>query len=233
MVAPRGEATQSRSTRTSGSELAEIDGSSVVAAYARWAPVYDRVFGVVTGGPCRIAVAEANKLAPSRILEVGVGTGISLPRYDRKHRVVGIDLSGDMLALASKRVSEDKLDHVEALQEMDAGNLAFEDNAFDAVMAMFVITVVPDPQRVLSEIIRVVKPGGRVFLVSHFSIDKGPRAWVERWLSRFSARLGWRPDFPIDQVLGRPQLKLIERRSVKTFDIFTMLVFERLADAPS
>ncbi|MCP4383438.1 MAG: methyltransferase domain-containing protein [Hyphomicrobiales bacterium] len=206
-----------------------MDGSSVVAAYARWAPVYDRVFGMVIGGPIRTVVAEANKLPPSRILEVGVGTGIALPRYDRKHRIVGIDLSRDMLDRAEKRVSDSRLDNVEALAEMDAGNLTFTDESFDAVMAMFVITVVPDPQRVLSEIIRVVKPGGRVFLVNHFSTDKGPRASVERWLSRFSAKLGWRPEFPIDQVMGRPELKLIERRSVKIFDIFTMLVFERIA----
>ncbi len=111
---------------------------------------------------------------------------------------------------------------------MDAGNLAFADAAFDAAMAMFVITVVPDPARVLAEMSRVVRPGGRVILVSHFSVDKGPRAFVERHLSRFSSKLGWRPNFPIETVLGRPELRLLERRSVKSFDLFTMLVFERV-----
>ncbi|WP_421726501.1 class I SAM-dependent methyltransferase [Bauldia sp.] len=232
MVEPKGEANAPTVTPKSDIELATIDDSHVVAAYARWAPIYDRVFGAFTARPCRIAVAEMNKLPSSRVLEVGVGTGISLPLYDRKHRVVGIDLSRDMLDMANKRVATSSLDHVEALEEMDAGQLVFEDQSFDAAMAMFVITVVPDPQRVLSEIVRVVKPGGRVILVSHFSVDKGPRAWAERWLSRFSSRLGWRPDFPIDQVLGRPELKLVDRQAVKSFDIFTMLVFERL-EGPS
>ena len=143
-------------------------------------------------------------------------------------RVVGVDLSPDMLALAEKRVSAERLSHVEALLEMDAASLRFPDGSFDAAMAMFVITVVPDPDGVLAEMIRVVRPGGRVVLVNHFSVDRGLRAHVERWLSRFSARLGWRPNFPIERVLGRPQLRLVKRQPVKAFDLFTLLVFERM-----
>ena len=93
---------------------------------------------------------------------------------------------------------------------------------------MFVITVVPDPERVLAELARVVKPGGRVILVNHFAVDKGPRAAIERWLARYSAKLGWRPDFPIERVLGRSDLKLLDRRSVKMLEIFTLLAFERV-----
>jgi phosphatidylethanolamine/phosphatidyl-N-methylethanolamine N-methyltransferase len=91
-----------------------------------------------------------------------------------------------------------------------------------------VITVVPHPDRVLAEMARVVRPGGRVLLVNHFSVDKGPRAVVERHMARFSAKLGWRPNFPIETVLDRPELRLIERRSVKAMDLFTLLVFERV-----
>lgn len=208
--------------------LATIDDSHVVAAYARWAPIYDWSFGAFTRAPCRAAVAEMNRLPPSRILEIGVGTGISLPLYDRKHRITGIDLSEEMLARARKRVAEEGLSHVEGLDVGDAGALAFPDGGFDAAMAMFVITVVPDPQKVLAEMERVVRPGGQVILVSHFSVEKGPRAFAERHLSRFSARLGWRPNFPIETVLGRPRLRLVERRAVKSFDLFTMLKFERV-----
>ena len=118
--------------------------------------------------------------------------------------------------------------HVEALIEGDAGHLRFPDQSFDAAMAMFVITVVPDPDRVLAEMARVVRPGGRVVLVNHFSVDRGPRALIERWMSRFSARLGWRPNFPIERVLGRPELRLVTRQAVKAFDLFTLLVFERM-----
>lgn len=208
--------------------LATINDGHVVAAYARWAPIYDWSFGAFTRAPCRAAVAELNKLPPGRILDIGVGTGISLPYYERKHRVTGIDLSRDMLERARSRVAEDGLSHVEGLEVMDAGALTFPDRAFDAAVAMFVITVVPDPDKVLAEMARVVRPGGRVILVSHFSVDSGPRAFVEKYLSRFSSKLGWRPNFPIDTVLGRPDLRLLDRRAVKSFDLFTMLTFERV-----
>jgi phosphatidylethanolamine/phosphatidyl-N-methylethanolamine N-methyltransferase len=228
MAKPVGGSGKSAVARASGATLASIDGSHVVAAYARWAPTYDKWFGALTTRARRTGVAEINKLPPARVLELGVGTGISLPEYDRKHRIVGIDLSRDMLDIARKRVADRKLDQVESLQEMDAGNLAFEDGSFDAATAMFVVSVVPDPDRVLAEVVRVVRPGGRVVLVNHFSVDKGPRAWVERWMSRFSAKLGWRPTFPIELMLDQPGLRLIERRSVMNFDLFTMLVFDRV-----
>jgi len=218
-----------RSAGRSGAPLAlaHIEDGHVVAAYARWAPVYDWSFGAFTRRPRRAAVAEMNKLPPSRIIELGVGTGISLPLYDRGHRVTGIDLSRDMLDRARKRVADDGLAHVEALHEMDAGALTFPDGAFDAAMAMFVITVVPHPERVMAELARVVRPGGRVVLVNHFSVESGPRAFAERHLSRFSSKLGWRPNFPIGTVLDRPELRLVERRAVKAFDLFTLLTFER------
>ena len=208
--------------------LANLDDAHVVAAYARWAPIYDPIFGSFTNRGRRTAVAAVNALPAGRVLEVGLGTGISLPDYDRHHRIVGIDLSPDMLAIARKRVADKQLDNVEAIEEMDAGNLSFDDHAFDAVVAMFVMTVVPDPDRVLAEIVRVVRPGGRVILVNHFSVETGPRAAIERWMSRFSAKLGWRPNFPIERVLGRPELKLLRRQSVKSFELFTLLEFERV-----
>ena len=209
-------------------ELAGLEDSHIVAAYARWAPIYDRVFGSFTTRGRKMAVAAVNALPPGRILEVGVGTGISLPEYEDKHRIVGIDLSPDMLALAQKRVEAETLDHVEAIAEMDASDLTFDDGSFDAAVAMFVMTVVPDPDTVLDEIARVVKPGGRVILVNHFSVDKGPRAVIERWMARFSARLGWRPNFPIERVLGHPGLKLLRRERAQTFELFTLLEFERV-----
>jgi phosphatidylethanolamine/phosphatidyl-N-methylethanolamine N-methyltransferase len=205
-----------------------LDDEHVVAAYARWAPVYDQVFGVITTSGRRAAVAVVNLMPASRVLELGVGTGISLPSYDRAHRIVGIDLSPDMLARAERRVGEKRLDHVEALLEMDASRLALGDQSFDVGVAMFVMTVVPEPRRVLAELARVVKPGGRVVLVNHFSVEKGVRATVERWLGRFAAALGWNPEFPIEEVLGRPDLKLVEARRVAPFGLFTLLVFERL-----
>ncbi len=173
-------------------------------------------------------MAEINGFAAGRVLEVGVGTGIALPLYKRDHRITGIDLSPDMLARAEKRVAADHLANVEALAEMDAGALAFPDGDFDVGVAMFVMSVVPDPARVLGEIVRVVRPGGRIVIVNHFKVEKGPRAAFERWLARYGAKLGWHPEFAIDTVLGRPEMRLVSRRAVPPFGIYTLLVFERM-----
>jgi phosphatidylethanolamine/phosphatidyl-N-methylethanolamine N-methyltransferase len=205
----------------------ELDDAHIVAAYARWAPIYDPIFGVITNSAIRTTVGVVNALPPGRILEIGVGTGIALPRYRREHRITGIDLSPDMLERARKRVAEQSLGNVEALHEMDASRLAFPDHSFDAAVAMFLITVVPDPAKVLAEATRVVRPGGRIVLANHFSAESGPRAAFERWLSRFSASLGWNPEFPVERVLGRPDMKVIERRRLQPLGLYTLIVFER------
>ncbi len=205
-----------------------LDGEHIIRAYARWAPIYDKLFGIFNIGACRAAAEVVNRLPPGRVLEVGVGTGIALPLYDKRHRLVGIDLSPDMLARAERRVRRRGLANVEGLHEMDASNLAFPEASFDAATGMFVITVVPETDRVLAEIARVVKPGGRVIFVSHFWARTGMVAAIESWLSRFSSSLGWNPGFTVDRVLGCPALRLIERRSVAPLGFHTLLVFERI-----
>jgi phosphatidylethanolamine/phosphatidyl-N-methylethanolamine N-methyltransferase len=210
-----------------GEGAATLDKASVVAAYARWAPIYDFVFGAITRPSIRAAVGVVNRMGPSRVIEVGVGTGIALPYYDREHRVVGIDLSPDMLKRAEERVARDGLLQVEGLLEMDAGNLVFEDGAFDAAVAMFVMSVVPDPEKVLAEMARVVKPGGRVVTVNHFAVEGGMRGAFEKWLAKFGRRLGWHPDFRIERLLGRSDLKLVEQRTTAP-GIYTLLVFDRV-----
>jgi phosphatidylethanolamine/phosphatidyl-N-methylethanolamine N-methyltransferase len=111
---------------------------------------------------------------------------------------------------------------------MDATAREFADNSFDIATAMFVMTVVPDPVKVMNELIRVTKPGGHIVIVNHFSIDKGLRAVVEKRLARFSDILGWRPDFPVETLMVSGQLKLEEQRPLKPFGFFTLLRFQRL-----
>jgi phosphatidylethanolamine/phosphatidyl-N-methylethanolamine N-methyltransferase len=183
---------------------------------------------VITTRAIRATMREVNALPAGDILEVGVGTGIALPHYKRDHRITGFDLSPDMLARAGRRVAEKNLDNVVALVEMDAGNLAFAEGAFDAAVAMFVMTVVPDPRRVLAEMARVVRPGGRIVVVNHFSAERGPRAAAERWLSRYSSLLGWNPEFAKQTLLGRSDLRLLTERSLAPFGLYTLLVFERI-----
>jgi phosphatidylethanolamine/phosphatidyl-N-methylethanolamine N-methyltransferase len=207
--------------------LAEIDNHDVMRAYRRWAPVYDATFGKVIEAGVKQATSMVNKYH-GRVLEVGVGTGLSLPHYKHSLKVTGIDLSPDMLMRARERVQRRHLRNVEALIEMDATALDFADNSFDVTSAMFVMTVVPDPVKVMNELIRVTKPGGHILIVNHFSIDKGLRAVVEKRLARFSDILGWRPDFPVETLMVSGQLKLEERRALKPFGFFTLLRFQRL-----
>src|SRR5438093_6837382 len=117
----------------------ELDQNTIAKAYARWAPIYDLVFGAVFDrGRC--AAIEAAERIGGRILEVGVGTGISLPGYGRGNRLYGIDISEPMLAKARRRVESLGLDHVEAIEVMDAEQLDFADDSFDVVVAQYVVT---------------------------------------------------------------------------------------------
>lgn len=207
-------------------ETSTISSDNVRSAYRRWAPVYDLVFGPLTIAGRRQAVRHINK-GTGRVLEAGVGTGISLGLYQPHLRLVGIDLSREMLAQARDRVRRDCLGHVESIVEMDAGAMDFPDASFDTVVAMYVLTTVPDPVRVMAEFERVCRPGGEIILVNHFSAEGGPRAAVERGLARYAPALGWRPEFPLAPVLERPGLELVERRALAPFGVFTMLRLRR------
>ena len=209
-------------------KLAAMNEANVKLAYRRWAPVYDHTFGRVAAEGRRHAVEVLNQ-SSGRILEVGVGTGLSLPDYKRSLEIVGIDLSPEMLEKARDRVAEEALEHVTGLHEMDAGELKFEDNSFDTVVAMFVMTVVPEPEKVMRELARTCKPGGEVMLVNHFSTDDGVRGWVERRMAPFGDKLGWRPLFDESRVMVCPELKLFEKRAIRPWGIFTMLRFRKTA----
>src|SRR3974390_358867 len=137
--------------RYRGAGMSEIDIGTVAKAYARWAPVYDLVFGAVFAAGRKASIAAAERVG-GRILDVGIGTGISLTGYSPKNRVVGVDYCEPMLRKAHERVAEHGLTHVEALAVMDAQQLAFPDATFDAVVAQYVITTVPDPEAALDEI---------------------------------------------------------------------------------
>src|SRR5258705_4669056 len=172
----------------------EIDISSVAKAYARWAPVYDFVFGAVFDRGRKASIEAAERIG-GRILDVGIGTGISLTDYARTNRIVGVDYSEPMLRKAHERVREHKLDHVEALAVMDAQNLGFPDACFDAVVAQYVITTVPDPEKTLDEFARVTRPGGEIILVNHLGAEAGLRRAFEQGFAPVARRLGWLPGF--------------------------------------
>ena len=211
-------------------QLRDMDSESVQKAYRRWAPVYDHTFGVVAAEGRKRAVEFINN-RQGRVLEVGVGTGLSLPRYNPQLEVVGIDLSPEMLEKARERVAEEGLNNITGLYEMDASDLEFPDSSFQTVVAMYVMTVVPDPEAVMSELARVCAPGGEVILVNHFSQDHGVRGWVERRMAPFADKLGWRPVFDLDHVLVCEDLTLVEQRALNPLGLFTMLRFVKNSGA--
>lgn len=208
-------------------KLVDLDNHDVRRAYKRWAPVYDATFGKVVEAGVRQTVALANKY-DGRLLEVGVGTGLALPLYKPSLRVTGIDLSPDMLQRARERAAKSRLRNIEALAEMDATALSFPDRSFDITVAMYVMTVVPDPEKVVHEIARVTRPGGVAIIVNHFSVERGLRGAVEKRLAGFADILGWRPEFPQDALMVSNKLELIQVRPVRPFGFFTQLLFRRL-----
>jgi phosphatidylethanolamine/phosphatidyl-N-methylethanolamine N-methyltransferase len=212
-----------------GERTAHMDEDAVKSAYRRWAPVYDHTFGFVAAEGRKHAVEFINKTR-GRVLEVGVGTGLSLPAYAPHLEIVGIDLSPEMLEKARERVAEEHLTNVTALLEMDASELAFEDASFDTVVAMYVMTVVPDPEKVMRELSRVCKPGGDVIIVNHFSSEEGMRGWVERRMAPFADMLGWRPVFDVERVLVCDDLQLVDKRGLRPFGLFTMMRFRKAAE---
>jgi phosphatidylethanolamine/phosphatidyl-N-methylethanolamine N-methyltransferase len=207
---------------------ASLDSEAVRRAYKRWAPVYDYSFGVIAATGRRTAVQHINR-GKGKVLEVGVGTGLSLPYYARHLKITGIDLSSEMLDKARERVAVRRLPHVEALYEMDASTLAFGDGTFETVVAMFVMTVVPDPTRVMRELERVCAPGGEVILVNHFSQDHGMRGWVEHKMAPHAHKLGWHPIFPVKKVMVCENLHLIEKRRLFPLGLFSQLRFRKKA----
>jgi phosphatidylethanolamine/phosphatidyl-N-methylethanolamine N-methyltransferase len=206
--------------------IGRIDEGAVIDAYRRWAPVYDHTFGLIAREGRRHAVELINARA-GRVLEVGVGTGLSLPAYRDHLEIVGIDLSPEMLEKARERVASQDLNHVTGLHEMDAADLKFPDASFHTVVAMYVMTVVPEPEAVMRELARVTKPGGEVMLVNHFSQREGVRGWVERRMAPFADRIGWRSVFDVSRVTVCDDLELIERKSLRPFGLFTMLRFAK------
>jgi phosphatidylethanolamine/phosphatidyl-N-methylethanolamine N-methyltransferase len=210
----------------------EIDIDTVAKAYARWAPVYDLVFGAVFDAGRKASIAAAGRLG-GRILDVGIGTGISLTDYAPTQRIVGVDYSEPMLRRAHERVLAQGLTHVEALAVMDAQHLGFRDAFFDAVVAQYVITTVPDPVAALDEFARVTKPGGEIILVNHLGAEAGPRRLFEQSFAPLARRLGWRPEFRWQRLAQWAErhggVRLIERRPMPPLGHFSLIRFERLA----
>jgi phosphatidylethanolamine/phosphatidyl-N-methylethanolamine N-methyltransferase len=220
--------------KLAGAQPLEFDREMVERAYDRWAPVYDLVFGGVFGKGRQAAILATNSIG-GRVLEVGVGTGISLPQYAANLRVFGTDISEAMLRKAKARVADLRLKNIEGLAVMDAEKLEFPDNSFDVVMAQYVVTAVPNPEAALSEFARVLRPGGEIILLSRVSADAGMRRFIEQRLQPVVRRLGWRTEFSWSRYLQWAStaqgVQLVERRPVPPLGHFSLIRFRKVEPA--
>src|ERR1700761_35010 len=215
-----------------GTEELDFDRETVERAYDRWAPIYDLVFGGVFSKGRSAAIQATNRLG-GRVLEVGVGTGISLPLYAPHLRIFGTDISDAMLDKARRRVSEGNLKNVEGLAVMDAEKLEFPDNSFDVVMAQYVVTAVPNPEKALDEFARVLRPGGELIILTRVSADTGMRRFIEQKLQPVVRPLGFRTaEFAWSRytkwLAGANGIELAERRLIPPLGHFSLVRFRKV-----
>lgn len=206
--------------------MSQIDHVAVLSAYRRYSGIYDLLFGPLLE-PGRRRVIELLGLQPGQsVLEIGVGTGLSLPHYPQAVAVTGIDLSPDMLARAARKQARLGLENVQ-LQRMDAQHLAFADESFDKVAAMYVASVVPDPAAMMREAMRVCRRGGEIWVLNHFSSPAGPGRWIEQTLAPFAHAIGFDPRFDMQTFVDASGLPLVSVQPVNLFGYWKLLCLKR------
>ena len=194
-----------------------LSAENIASTYRRYAPLYDSVFGAVLE-PGRRALAQAVvTLAPATLLEVGVGTGLMLGRYPSACAVVAVDLCPEMLAVAGRRAAQLR-DRRIRLEVMNAESLDLPDASFDCVTVPYVLSVTPNPERLVAEIRRVCKPGGSIIIVNHFS---GSRFWwlLERLVRPLASRVGFRSEFSFTEHIARYDWQVCSVKSVNFFGL--------------
>jgi phosphatidylethanolamine/phosphatidyl-N-methylethanolamine N-methyltransferase len=202
--------------------MKKITAQNVINSYRRYAPLYDVVFGSILEPGRRQLTRAINLIAPENLLEVGVGTGLTLFRYPVETKVVGVDISVDMLEHARRkaaRLSERSID----LHAMDAEFMDFPDHSFDCVTVPYVLSVTPNPSRLVSELRRVCKPGGTILILNHFS---GSRVWwlLEQAVKPLAGKIGFRSDFHFSEHVTAHSWDVQAVSSVNIFGLSKLVV---------
>jgi phosphatidylethanolamine/phosphatidyl-N-methylethanolamine N-methyltransferase len=202
--------------------MAEIEAHES-KLYAELAPLYDKVFGKIFYTRLERVIEDLDIPAGAKVLEVGAGTGTSFPAYPTHCEVTGIDLAPDMLARARQKIRDNGWTHFKVL-EMNALDLEFPDNSFDYVMAFHVVTVVPDPIRMIAEAKRVCKPGGRIVVVNHFTSDVPLLGSITEALDPLTRWLGWRTDLKLKPFIEATHLKVEKAYKLSKTSLYTVLL---------
>ena len=199
-----------------------VENDFVAGVYEKLASIYDVVFGP-TLHPGRLVARDRMGIeAGDRILEVGVGTGINTSLYPKNCRITGIDLSSSMLEKARERVAREGLRNVRLL-EMDAARLTFADDSFDIVYAPYLVSVVPDPVQVASEMRRVCRPGGKIIILNHFRSANPVLSRIERAISPFTVHIGFKSDLDLPGFLAQAALQPISIEKVNVPRIWSLV----------
>jgi phosphatidylethanolamine/phosphatidyl-N-methylethanolamine N-methyltransferase len=201
------------------------------AFYSEFSHLYDVIFGRVFYPRIAKVIRSLNIEPGARVLEIGVGTGLSLDAYPSHCQVTGIDLAPDMLERAQERVDQNGWRHI-TLAQGDALDLQFDDSSFDYVMAFHVISVVPDPHRMLAEARRVARPGGVITIINHFRSQKPAVARLQRTIDPITRKLGW-TTLRLPDVLDRRALHVEREWKTSPRSLFTIVVARNAKGVPT
>ena len=191
--------------------------------YAEFAPLYDKVFGKIFYNRLEYVIENLGIPPCAKVLEVGAGTGTSFPAYPEHCEITGVDLAPDMLARARQKIEENHWSHL-TVMEMNALDLEFPDNTFDYVMAFHVVTVVPDPVRMIAEAKRVCKPGGRIVIVNHFTSEVPLLGSLTQALDPITRWLGWRTDLRLKPFLQTTGLQVERSYKLSKASLYDVLI---------
>ena len=191
--------------------------------YSEFSHLYDKIFSRFFCKRITSVITSLNIRPGAKVLEVGVGTGLSLAAYPTHCEVTGIDLAPEMLERAKQKAAENGWRHFRLLQ-MDALNLDFPDNVFDYVTSFHVISVVPDPVRMMQEIHRVCKPGGTVVIINHFRTTKPVLGALIGALDPLTRRLGWSASLRLSEAFDGVPVRIEKRFKTSPFSLFTVVL---------
>jgi phosphatidylethanolamine/phosphatidyl-N-methylethanolamine N-methyltransferase len=200
-----------------------MDREQVRSIYGQYSSVYDLFFSHIFSPRIKMGLGRSDIQKGDKILEVGVGTGISLHMYPKSCTLVGVDVTRKMLEKARDKKNAMRLDNVH-LMEMDGENLAFADDSFDHSVAAFVVTVVPNPEKMVAEMKRVTKKGGNIVILNHFCSTNGLLLKLEKLFSPLCERWGWRSDISINLLSNHCSLQIKEVFKKTRLDPWSIII---------